>query len=265
MAQTWMPKDIILFIADVKVTFDDYKKCMIATCDNKTVITANPDTMEARYLYNYAQSLELLDDDPLNNQESSLEGLNLENVKDVYSVQQLKQLMAELENTSQQIPTFGIVYACLTSFDIDSDVKQVIASRCVSCNQRVALLSKTCTNPECLVSSSPATPGSSTAQQIIKTQYEMMVSLSDHTGTLENCRLAENCAETMCGCKAMDLARWTIPQLTNLKIQFLLERCKVYFKLTTSSSNRSTSATKKWIRLLSCTLVDPKEATASLA
>lgn len=85
--------------------------------------------MEARYLYNYAQSLELLDDDPLNNQESSLEGLNLENVKDVYSIQQLKQLMAELENTSQQIPTFGIVYACLTSFDIDSDVKQVIASR----------------------------------------------------------------------------------------------------------------------------------------
>ena len=53
----------------------------------------------------------------------------VENVKDVYSVQQLKQLMAELENTSQQIPTFGIVYACLTSFDIDSDVKQVIASR----------------------------------------------------------------------------------------------------------------------------------------
>ena len=28
--------------------------------------------MEARYLYNYAQSLELLDDDPLDNPESSL-------------------------------------------------------------------------------------------------------------------------------------------------------------------------------------------------
>lgn len=32
--------------------------------------------MEARYLYNYAQSLELLDDDPLNNPEASLEGYN---------------------------------------------------------------------------------------------------------------------------------------------------------------------------------------------
>ena len=34
------------------------------------------DTMEARYLYNYAQSLELLDDDPLNNPELTMDGLN---------------------------------------------------------------------------------------------------------------------------------------------------------------------------------------------
>lgn len=32
--------------------------------------------MEARYLYNYAQSLELLDDDPLNNPELTMDGLN---------------------------------------------------------------------------------------------------------------------------------------------------------------------------------------------
>ena len=56
-------------------------------------------------------------------------------------------------------------------------------------------------NPECPVSSNPTASGSSTTQQTIKTQYEIMVSLSDHTGTVENCRLAENCAETMCGCK----------------------------------------------------------------
>ena len=56
-------------------------------------------------------------------------------------------------------------------------------------------------NPECPVSSNPTASGSSTTQQTIKTQYEIMVSLSDHTGTVENCRFAENCAETMCGCK----------------------------------------------------------------
>lgn len=29
----------------------------------------------------------------------------------------------------------------------------------------------------------------------------------------------------------MDLVSWTIPQLTQLKVQFLLERCKVFFKV----------------------------------
>lgn len=31
--------------------------------------------------------------------------------------------------------------------------------------------------------------------------------------------------------KATDLAHWTIPQLTELKVQFLLEKCKVFFKV----------------------------------
>ena len=32
--------------------------------------------------------------------------------------------------------------------------------------------------------------------------------------------------------KAMDLVSWTISQLTELKVQFLLERCKVFFKVS---------------------------------
>ncbi|XP_068673464.1 meiosis-specific with OB domain-containing protein-like [Montipora capricornis] len=257
LAQTWMPKDIILFIADVKVTFDDFKKRMIATCDYKTIITANPDTMEARYLYNYAQSLELLDDDPLTNPESSTEGLDLINIKDIYSMQQLKQLMTDLDANNQQFPTLGILYAFVTSFDIDRENKPMIASRCAVCNQRVALLDEVCSNPECVTS---VNPGSSSS---IKTQYEFGISLSDHTGTIENCRLSEKCAENMCGCKATDFVHWSVPQMTELKVQFLLEKCKVFFKVTTS--NRSSNAPKKWIRVLSCTLADPKEAAESVS
>lgn len=70
----------------------------------------------------------------------------------------------------------------------------------VMCNQRVALLSETCSNSECAASRNPQT-GSSTSQQRIKTQYELAVSVSDHTGTIENCRLTEKCAEDMFGCK----------------------------------------------------------------
>ncbi|KAM7432715.1 hypothetical protein ABFA07_016895 [Porites harrisoni] len=257
LAQTWMPKDMILFIADVKATFDDFKKCMIATCDHKTIITANPDTMEARYLYNYAQSLELLDDDPLNNPESSLMD-SLENVTEVHNVQQLKQLMSEAENSLQPSPIMGIVYAFVTSFDIDRDEKPIVTSRCAACNQRVVLLSDTCLNPACTRVTANPGGGSST----VKTQFELGISLSDHTGTISNCRLTQPCAESMCGCKATDMAHWNITQLTELKVQFLLEKCKVYFKVATS--NRLSSSAKKWIRLLSCTLADSREAAESL-
>lgn len=44
-------------------------------------------------------------------------------------MQQLKQLMADLDSNPQQFPTLGIIYAFLTSFDIDNDFKQIIASR----------------------------------------------------------------------------------------------------------------------------------------
>jgi len=68
------------------------------------------------------------------------------------------------------------------------------------CNQRVALLSERCSNSECAASQNPQA-GTSTSQQRIKTQYELTVSISDHTGTIENCRLTEKCAEDMFGCK----------------------------------------------------------------
>jgi len=69
------------------------------------------------------------------------------------------------------------------------------------CNQRVALLSEACSNPECAASQNPQSGSSTRSQQRIKTQYELTVSISDHTGTIENCRLTEKCAEDMFGCK----------------------------------------------------------------
>ena len=32
----------VLFAADVKVTYDDYRSTMIATADSKTIVTVNP-------------------------------------------------------------------------------------------------------------------------------------------------------------------------------------------------------------------------------
>ena len=36
---------IVIFLVDVKVTFDEFKQSMIGTCDQKTIITTNPGTI----------------------------------------------------------------------------------------------------------------------------------------------------------------------------------------------------------------------------
>jgi hypothetical protein len=33
---------LVLFIADLKIVYDDYKKTMSSVCDNRTIITVNP-------------------------------------------------------------------------------------------------------------------------------------------------------------------------------------------------------------------------------
>ena len=58
--------------------------------------------MEARYLYNYAQSLELLDDDPLNNPESSVDGLNCSYMRITFSPFQMKKYLQLFENCRMQ-------------------------------------------------------------------------------------------------------------------------------------------------------------------
>ena len=47
MQVTLLLLSAVLFIADVKVQFDEFKKCMIATCDAKTIITVNPGVLTA--------------------------------------------------------------------------------------------------------------------------------------------------------------------------------------------------------------------------
>ena len=74
LAQTWTPKEnsrssshrnihvqchvlptctlyfyIVIFVVDAKVNFNSYSNCMVASCDQKTIITTNPGTTYYEY------------------------------------------------------------------------------------------------------------------------------------------------------------------------------------------------------------------------
>ena len=41
-ALSWVPLETVLFVADVRINFDNFRQSMLATCDSKTVFTPNP-------------------------------------------------------------------------------------------------------------------------------------------------------------------------------------------------------------------------------
>ncbi|KAJ8318183.1 hypothetical protein KUTeg_003274 [Tegillarca granosa] len=149
----------VVFIADVRVSYDDFRKTMTATADSKTIITVNP----------------------------------VETITDVYNIAEIKHLQQELG--SQFKPTqYGISYAFITQFDIDTDDK---------CRQLVFEdKGYMCTNPDCTQGAiymfDPVLDAS-----MYTTEYSISLSISDHTGSIMPCHLDPSIAEQILGVKLM--------------------------------------------------------------
>uniref|UniRef100_A0A8B9S4D4 Meiosis specific with OB-fold n=1 Tax=Apteryx owenii TaxID=8824 RepID=A0A8B9S4D4_APTOW len=197
LAQSWIPRETVIFASDVRINFDKFRNCMTATVISKTIITTNPDTAEANILFSFlkesAQSGALHD----KMEEQSKESTNLETIVDVYTVEQLK--VKALQNDGKLDPVYGIIYATacfkfVLKYFIFFSLTQIRLNNILS----------------------------------TFTSFDILVDLSDHTGTLSSCYLSDCVAEETLGCTLTLSPSWR----TGLKVN-----------------------------VLSCKLADPTEAT----
>ncbi|XP_010077422.1 PREDICTED: meiosis-specific with OB domain-containing protein [Pterocles gutturalis] len=248
LAQSWIPRETVIFAADVRINFDKFRNCMTATVISKTIITTNPETAEAQILFSFvkesAQSGALYD----KMEEQSRESINWETIVDVYTVEQLKE--EALQSDGKPEPVYGIIYGYISTLDIDDNASKFIRNRCSICRFLVNEMSNTCTFCNDVSSDLKSTYPS----------FEILVSLTDHTGTLYSCYLSDCVAEETLGCTVREFLALTEDKKTALKWQLLLERSKIYFKVTLSPSWR----TGLKVNVLSCNLADPVEASESL-
>ncbi|XP_070580166.1 meiosis-specific with OB domain-containing protein-like isoform X2 [Ptychodera flava] len=245
-ALTWSPRDTVIFASDVRASYDDYRRTMIATVDSKTIFTVNPDTREAHSLYTYGQSFNF-DDDGMVSGNSLGQDPDLENITDVYTVQQLKSKSA-VKSEFNPAPEYGILYAFISSFDIDSDIHNVVSVRCTQCKFRVDRTTGVCQNGECTASMT----GSGETQMM----FDVQVNLSDQTGTFQLCKLGGNVAEQMFGLTVEEFCNINDDMRTQLKWKYLLEKCKVYFKMFHARQDNQ----RPLLRILSCCVADPYQA-----
>ncbi|XP_036053859.1 meiosis-specific with OB domain-containing protein [Onychomys torridus] len=247
LAQSWMPRETVIFASDVRINFNKFQNCMAATVISKTIITTNPDTPEANILLNYIR--ENKETDVADEIDSYLkESINLNTIVDVYTVEQLK--VKALRNEGKADPFYGILYAYISTLNIDDETTKVVRNRCSSCGYIVNEASNTC---------AICNKDSSRLKSFFLS-FDVLVDLTDHTGTLHSCSLTGSIAEKTLGCTINEFLAMTSEQKTKLKWQFLLERSKIYVKLILS--HRARGGLK--VSILSCKLADPTEASRNL-
>ncbi|KAL5019061.1 hypothetical protein ScPMuIL_004783 [Solemya velum] len=261
MSQSWMPFDTVIFAADVRVNYDNFRNGMVATAISKTIFTVNPNTLEAHSLYQYAQSQALLGMD--GDSDSMKKGdPDLASIKDVFSVNEIVCGQTEMKNSWE--PMYGIVYGFLTQFDADTETHRTywVSYQCSKCRQRVSEdKGFLCGNAECAqgVLNMFDTTGQTNNTQPTA-DFSISLSISDHSGTITQCHMSGNAVEKLVGCKPDDFLKMSPTQKTQIKWKYLLERCKIFFKLT-KNSNR-TSGTS--VRVLHCELASPPEVCQNL-
>ncbi|XP_001520147.3 meiosis-specific with OB domain-containing protein [Ornithorhynchus anatinus] len=250
LVHSWSPRETVIFASDVRICFDKFRNCMVATIISKTIITTNPDTQEANMLFNFMR--DNAKTRTLNDEAESLssESVNLQTISDVYTVEQVK--IKVFQNEQKAGPFYGILYAYISMLNIDDDSAK-ISNRCSSCGSIVNEESAFCTFPSCNTDPSDLKP--------VFPSFNLSINLSDHTGTLHFCNLMGSVAEETLGCTVSEFLALKEEQKTALKWQLLLERSKIYLKFFQSSNAKSGLK----IKVLSCKLADPIEACSNLS
>ncbi|CAM1322563.1 MEIOB (predicted) [Pycnogonum litorale] len=228
VVKSWIPGEHVVFIADIKMQIDNFRKCMVGTCDNKTVFTVNPDTPEAHLLYQYVMTKKqdfLQDDDGETLVFGDMQGTtSLEGINDVYTVEDLKK---KLYDRIEETTFYGVTFSLITTLDLDG-CYPVTMTRCTRCKKTVLESYGQCSRPECPIGMGADSPQS-------EELFRLSISLSDHTGTIHRCRMSGVAVERSLGCTLEGFQEMDANQITEMKWNFLLERCKVYFKAMSST------------------------------
>ncbi|XP_031749523.1 meiosis-specific with OB domain-containing protein [Xenopus tropicalis] len=249
VTQSWIPRETVIFAADVRINYDSFRNSMVATVVSKTILTTSPDTPEAQALLSYARDCIETGVFCEENEELSKDSVKLESIKDIYTVQQIKEKATQ--GVEKNDPLYGIVYAYISRFNVDSDASKIIRNRCSRCHYLITDLTELCTYTFCNeMSSEPKS---------VVACLDLSIDLTDHTGTL-SANVSGSAAEEMLSCTVDGFFNLTEDQKTALKWNFLLERCKIYLKMVPSTNARSGLR----INVLSCNMADPLEACTSL-
>ncbi|XP_049858993.1 meiosis-specific with OB domain-containing protein isoform X2 [Schistocerca gregaria] len=155
---------------------------------------------------------------------------------------------AEAANTEDKQFT-ALIYCLVTHLDLDG-TSRITSTRCSRCQLPIDGI---CINLECPV-------GSGAEIAAPDTIFDIRMRLTDHTGSLENCRLTGTAAERVLNCTVNEFLAMKDDSRTALKWCLLMERCAARIMVLRPSSEQR----RPLISVLACSVANPVEVAAHI-
>ncbi|XP_046994040.1 meiosis-specific with OB domain-containing protein [Schistocerca americana] len=249
-ADSWEPRNTVLFLVDMRVEWNAFKRGMVASDGLRTIITENPDTSEAMMLRAFARTAPVKPSAILEQLASTIPDPG--SIRQVMTVQQVFDRTsvnyAEAANTEDKQFT-ALIYCLVTHLDLDG-TSRITATRCSRCQLPIDGI---CINLECPV-------GSGAEIAAPDTVFDIRMRLTDHTGSLENCRLTGTAAERVLNCTVNEFLAMKDDSRTALKWCLLMERCAARIMVLRPSSEQR----RPLVSVLACSVANPVEVAAHI-
>jgi len=235
MAEEWIPREHILFLADVRIDYDSWKGVFVVTANSKTVITVNPNTREAMALARYAQLADFSSFSRLDQFVGTIDTNSVSRVANVMMVQTMCQSITQTKDSLVSVCLFGYI----TNLNIDC--QEAVGFKCGACSGpfkpcREQGGEMVCVNIDCK-------EYSNISQDKVKPSqtYNVRVDVSDETGTLPHMKISQRMLERRFGLPA-EFATLSDHTKTAYKWQIMFKPMKIILAmmLPTGENKNST-------------------------
>ena len=235
MAEEWIPRENILFLADVRIDYDTFKGAFIVVANSKTVVTVNPATREATALARYAQLVDFSTTSQLDQFVATIDPNCSCRVVNVMMVQAMCEDVVQSNESMVVVKLYGYI----TRFDIDCP--EAVSIRCGACkgpfkssyefgNRMV------CSNMECKQYNNARVETLNLVHQ-----FDVRGDISDETGSLSSVKINQAMLERHLG-QPTDFMNLSHQAKTAYKWNFLLKPMKIMLAVMLPTGDRKKAA-----------------------
>ncbi|XP_048509838.1 meiosis-specific with OB domain-containing protein [Athalia rosae] len=215
-AEYWQPRHTVLFMADILVSFNSFKKQTVLTIARKTLITENPNIPQTQIVRAATRDLP---DQPLSTESLIPEPTSITNLM---TIRQICEKLDHTESQDDKIVFTALIHVVINQMNFDH--KSMLTKKCALCKKWVPPDQESCMNPNCSY-------GNGTQKPINHTSFNLKLNVSDHTGHLVGCRLVGAAAEEFLKCTVNDFMAMSTKERDELKWRCLLEKCSIGLKV----------------------------------